>query len=126
QNLNALHSAPLDYSLWQARDQKSPIASRLYEFLSLNFHSGTPVLHINYANLAQMLPIRPERHLSLARKQMDPALALLTAAGLLTSANWEESTDGLARLRFRRGSRLAVSTPRATGKATFAGACSSR
>src|SRR4051794_11495300 len=48
QNLNALFTAPLDYALWRHLDERSPIASRLYEFLLLNFYSGTPVLRINY------------------------------------------------------------------------------
>src|SRR2546430_2647076 len=33
-NLNALFSAPLDYGLWQRLDGRSPIASRLYEYLN--------------------------------------------------------------------------------------------
>ena len=36
QNLNAMFTAPLDYELWRFLDRRSPIASRLYEFLLLN------------------------------------------------------------------------------------------
>ena len=39
-NLNALYSAPLDHALWRAPNEKSPIASRLYEFLFFKFHGG--------------------------------------------------------------------------------------
>ena len=61
-NLNALFTAPLDYDLWRRLDEKSSIASRLYEFLLLNFYGGLPVLRIGYEKLAQFLPVRPERY----------------------------------------------------------------
>jgi hypothetical protein len=60
-NLNAMFTAPLDYELWRWLDKQSPIASRLYEFLIVNFYSGTPKLCINYGKLAQYLPVKPER-----------------------------------------------------------------
>jgi hypothetical protein len=81
-NLNALFCAPVDYALWQALDQRSPIASRLYEFLLLNFHGPAPVLQIGYAYLATLLPVHAERFPSDARRQMEPALNLLAGAGL--------------------------------------------
>ena len=36
-NLNTMFTAPLDYALWRRLDERSTIASRLYEFLLLNF-----------------------------------------------------------------------------------------
>lgn len=107
-NLNALFTAPLDYEIWRRLDERSPIASRLYEFLLLNFYSGTPVLRINYAKLAQFLPVRPERYASDARRQLDVALGLLTAEGVIGAAEWVDSKDGLAQLRFHRGRILAA------------------
>lgn len=105
-NLNALFTAPLDYELWRRLDERSPIASRLYEYLLLNFHSGVPVLRINYTKLAQFLPIKPERYASHARRQLDPALGILTAAGVIEAAAWADSKDGLAQLHFHRGRSL--------------------
>lgn len=103
QNLNNMHSAPLDYGLWQSLDQESPIASRLYEFLLLNFYAGIPVLRINYPYLATLLPVRPERYLSKARRQMEPALSLLQETRILADVQWAESKTGEVQLNFRRG-----------------------
>ncbi len=72
--------------MWQSLDQRSPIASRLYEFLFLNFHSNSPLLRINYRNLAQLLPVKAETYLADARKQLEPALQLLQTAEILGSA----------------------------------------
>src|ERR1700681_1373857 len=76
-NLNSFYTAPIDYHLWRALNERSPIASRLYEFLLFNFAGRHPQLTINYAKLAQFLPIRVERYLSDARRQLDEAMELL-------------------------------------------------
>lgn len=106
QNLNALFTAPLDYGLWRHLNKRSPIASRLYEFLLLNFYGGAPLLRINYPNLAQFLPVRPERFLSLAKVQMDPALTLLRSLGIIAEAKWGSSKGGVIQLIFHPGQRL--------------------
>lgn len=105
-NLNSLHSAPLDYSLWQSLERRSPIASRLYEYLLLSFHAGSPVLRINYPYLAQLLPVYPEPYLSQARKKMQPALDQLREANILADASWNQSKDGILQLHFLPGSVL--------------------
>lgn len=110
-NLNALFSAPLDYDLWQRLESRSPIASRLYEFLLLNFYSGTPLFRINYANLARLLPVRIERYLSDAKEQIGPALNLLLQTGILTDVGWMESRDGAIQLHFFRGPTLRSTSP---------------
>lgn len=107
-NLNAMFTAPLDYALWQYLDQRSSIASRLYEFLLLNFFSGYPALRLNYETLAKFLPVRPERYLSHARQQLEPAFALLTATQVLSKAEWAESKGGLAQVHLYRGDRLSL------------------
>jgi hypothetical protein len=112
-NLNALFTAPLDYELWRRLDEHSAIASRLYEFLLLNFYSGVPVLRINYAKLAQFLPVRAEKYTSDARRQLDPALGLLAAEEVIDAARWAESKDGLAQLHFHRGRILAAARDQA-------------
>src|SRR5206468_2868571 len=93
-NLNTLFTAPLDYDLWRYLDQRSPIASRLYEFLLLNFYSGTPLLRINYPNLAQYLPIRPEKYFSDAKRQLDPAGKLLMLMDITETVDWAKTKTG--------------------------------
>ena len=77
-------------------DKRSPIASRLYEWLLLNFYSGTPQLRINYETLAQFLPVRPARYLSPTKKQLDPAFRLLATVDALRDVTWTPSKTGLA------------------------------
>jgi hypothetical protein len=107
-NLNAMFTAPLDYELWRWLDRQSPIASRLYEFLLVNFYSGTPVLRINYEKLAQFLPVKLERYRSDARRQLAPAFNLLELADVIDGATWSDSKSGLALLRIERGEKLAA------------------
>ena len=120
-NLNTLFTAPLDYSLWLYLDERSPIASRLYEFLLLNFHSPAPVLRINYETLTQFLPIHTEKYFSTAQRQLQTALTLLCEQGILGGCTWSASQPGIAQLTFSRGSRThgptrlaGISTPEAT------------
>lgn len=102
-SLNALYSAPIDYDLWKSLEARSPTASRLYEFLLLNLYNGAPVFRINYPNLAKLLPVRTERYLSDARKQLGLAVELLTQAGVITAAHWAENRGGTIQLQFSRG-----------------------
>lgn len=101
-NLNALFTAPLNHGLWLRLEQKSSIASRLYEFLMLNFH-GTALLRINYERLAKFLPIRVEKHLSQAKQQLNSALDLLVDQGVLSGYEWRRGKSGLVQLLFSRG-----------------------
>lgn len=105
-NLNALFTAPLDYDLWLRLEERSPIASRLYEFLLINFYSGVPVLRINYETLVQFLPIKTEQHPSQAKQQLGPALRHLVAMEVIDDVQWASSRDGLAQLHFHRGRHL--------------------
>lgn len=105
-NLNSLFTAPLDHALWRHLDKRSPIASRLYEFLLINFHGGAPQLRINYPRLAQFLPVRQERYLSDARKQLEPAFQLLAETSVVASVAWHKRHEDVAQLRFIRGERL--------------------
>jgi hypothetical protein len=105
-NLNAMFTAPLDYDLWQWLDRRSSIASRLYEFLLLNFYSGTPKLRINYEKLAQFLPVKAEKYRSDAKRQLDPAFQLLALTDVIDTATWSESKTGLAQLHIYRGRNL--------------------
>src|SRR5439155_18949133 len=94
-------------------DAKSAIASRLYEFLLINFYSDAPALRINYETLAQYLPVKAEKYLSSARRQLGAALDLLQANGLVGSAEWCASRTGLAQLVLERGRRFSLTVPAA-------------
>lgn len=113
QNLNCLFTAPLDYQLWRSLDAQSPIASRLYEFLLLNFYSGLPVFRINYETLTQFLPIRPEKFLSHAQRQLEHAFTLLRQAGILAEASWRPAQQSLGQLHLYRGVGLPIARQRA-------------
>lgn len=107
-NLNALFTAPLDYQLWIKLEKKSPIASRLYEFLLINFFSGTPVLRINYPKLAQFLPVQTHTFASAIERQLGPAFRLLIRAEVIKNVQWTTSRDGMQQILMYRGDRLAV------------------
>jgi len=119
ENLNAFYSAPLDYALWRSLEARSPTASRLYEFLLLNFYSGTPLFRINYVNLARLLPVRSERYLSDAREQLGAALTLIQQADIIQDARWQENREGIIQLHFTKGPllRSAQASPEDTSAA---------
>ena|GEM_PF-1765212 len=104
-NLNALFTAPLDYTLWLSLNEHSTIASRLYEILTLYFYRTSPV-RINYATLAQFLPVAPERYQSQAIQQLDPAFQLLMKAGVINNVNWTTGKNEQAQIHLYRGTRL--------------------
>jgi len=110
ENLNALFTAPLDYSLWLYLNERSTIASRLYEFLLLNFYNPIPVVRINYETLTNFLPIHPEKYLSAAQRQIQTALTLLQDLHIIKSVEWSPARRGLAQLTFSRGSILQGAT----------------
>ncbi len=105
-NLNARFTAPIDYALWRRLDERSSIASRLYEFLLPNFYSGAPVLRINYYTLARFLPVRAEQYRSCALRQLTPALTLLQDAGIVASVDWTESKVGKLQMHIHPGPLL--------------------
>lgn len=105
ENLNALYSGPLDYTLWRSLNETSLIASRLYEFLFFKFYGGRDFLRFNYPTLVQFIPVRAERYLSLAKKQLQPAFDL--QAGVLEKVQWIKSSGGLPQLLLFRGPLLA-------------------
>jgi hypothetical protein len=108
-NLNAMFTAPLDYRLWRYLEDRSAIASRLYEFLLINFYSGTPKLRINYEKLAQFLPVKPEKYRSQAKRQLEQAFELLQNIGILDSVTWTDAKSGIAQLHLYRGPNLTPS-----------------
>jgi len=110
-NLNSFFTAPLDYELWRHLDRKSPTASRLYELLTLKFHRGMPELLVNYQNFIQLLPLRPERYDSDAKRQLDPAISHLIEAGVLDrDTGWVKNKGGVLQLHFCCGHRIACTS----------------
>jgi hypothetical protein len=109
-NLDALYAAPLDHELWRWLDARSPIASRAYEFLLVNFYAS-PVVRINYPTLARSLPVRVARYHSQAQQQLDPALGLLVEARLVEAVTWAKAKLGEPQLLLERGKRLERPTP---------------
>ncbi len=107
-NLNALYSGPLDYVLWRGLNEKSPIASRLYEFLFFKFFGAREILRFNYPTLVKFIPARTERYLSDAKKQLQPAFSLLIDAGLLSGVQWISSKGGLPQILLHRGPVLSA------------------
>jgi hypothetical protein len=108
QNLNALYTGPLDYPLWRSLNGKSLIASRLYEFLFLKFYGGREFLRFNYSTLVKFIPVRTERYLSQAQKQLQPALSLLMEHGVLQDVQWVAGRSGDPQLVLRRGPVLST------------------
>src|SRR5262249_13562969 len=114
QNLDAFFTAPLDYALWKHLDQKSFIASRLYEFLLINLFGPAPVLKINYETLVRFLPVQAEKYRSQAERQLRDAFHILKATQVLHDAVWIDSKSGLAALLLSRGDRLAQAEKRSS------------
>jgi hypothetical protein len=75
--------------------------------------SGIPILSVTYEKLTQLLPIRAERYRSLAQRQLDPAIGLLTSAGVIEGATWADSKHGIGNCEDssrRSGQSSAIST----------------
>lgn len=106
-NLNSFYAAPIDYHLWRSLNEQSPIASRLYEFLLFNFAGRHPQLTINYAKLAQFLPVRVEQYLSLAQRQLGEAMELLQQNLVTRSTTWMLGKNNAIQLRFVPGPLIA-------------------
>ena len=105
-NINSLYCSPLDHGLWQALDDASPIASRMYEFFTFNFAGDWQSLTIDYDKLRRFLPVAPEKHLSQIQKQLGKALDCVIAAGVLAAATWQRGKRGQHQLIVRRGRLL--------------------
>ncbi len=94
-NLNNFYTAQLDYDLWQRLNNQSPVASRLYEYLSFVFSSRTSRFVVNYPKLARFLPVKVWRYPVDAKNQLDPPLSLLCREAVINSWEWATSKTGL-------------------------------
>jgi hypothetical protein len=106
-NINSLYCSPVDHALWQYLDDKSPIASRIYEFFTFNFAGDWQTLTIDYEKLARFLPVAAKKHLSQIEQQFETPLALAVQTGVLAQATWQRGKHGQPQLTVRRGRMLA-------------------
>ncbi len=94
QNLNSFYIKPIDYNY--LKNLKSKIASRLYEILGVKFYGlrnkREDFICYRYPKLCQLLPITPQKYISLARRQLKPANEELQATGFLSDYDWDEDT----------------------------------
>lgn len=118
-NLNSLYAAPIDYALWNRLNDRSPLASRLYEFLLFNFSAKIDTFTINYAKLCQFLPAKVEPYASQAKEQLAPAFRLLLEEGIIGLVNWTTGQHAALQLHVSRGNRLTEPSASSKSPAVF-------
>ncbi len=87
-SLNDFYVKPLDYDYWL---KLSPLAQRLYELTGLKFYGlqDSSYVTFGYPELCQAMPIRPQEHLSDAKKILDRAHQQLRKTHWLQRAEWQ-------------------------------------
>ena len=93
QNLNSFYIKPIDYKYLKSLESK--IASRLYEILGVKFYGlrnkrGAFICY-RYSKLCKLLPVTPQKYLSLARQQLDPGNNELKDTGFISQFKWSEN-----------------------------------
>lgn len=93
QNLNSFYIKPVDYKYLKSLESK--IASRLYEILGVKFYGlrnkrGAFICY-RYSKLCKLLPVKPQKYLSLARQQLDPGNNELKDTGFISQFKWSEN-----------------------------------
>jgi hypothetical protein len=93
QSLNSRYIKPIDYTYW--RSLKSKIASRLYEILGVKFYGirnkKNCDIHFKYSTLCQLLPVKPYRYFSDAKRQLDSGNNELKDTGFISNFEWSEN-----------------------------------
>jgi len=90
-NINARYVKPVDWDYY--RLLQTPIASRLYELLSVKFYGLSKkekYIRYKYSTLCNLLPVSQQKHLSNARKVLDPAHQKLKETEFLADYSWED------------------------------------
>lgn len=105
-NLNSLYTGPLNYDLWQYLTNDSHIASRLFEYFTYNSAAGNSVIKVGYEKLTKFLPIRTEKYLSQAQKQLDGSLELLKRQNVIDDFRWERNNAEQLQLMVTVGAAL--------------------
>jgi hypothetical protein len=93
QSLNSFYVKSIDYTYW--RSLKSKIASRLYEILGVKFYGirnkKNCDIHFKYSTLCQLLPVKPYRYFSDAKRQLDSGNNELKNTGFISQFKWSEN-----------------------------------
>lgn len=92
-SVNSGYVKPLDWELWKSLER--PAARRLYELFDLRMFA-TPraeVVEFDYEQLAQLLPIKVEKHVSRARERLDRVVETVQNGGVVAGWDWRE--DGM-------------------------------
>jgi plasmid replication initiation protein len=91
ESINARYVKPLDYEYYKSLER--PLAKRLYELLGYKFYgafkNGSDTLIYNYSTLCQLLPMKPQPYLSLAKRCLDPAHEELIKTEFLARVLWK-------------------------------------
>jgi len=88
--LNSFYIKPLDFPYWKSL--RSDIARRLYEYLSfISFATKCEPCSIEYHRLSELLPVTPQRYLSLAKHCLKKAHQELMETGFLKKVVWRKS-----------------------------------
>ena len=93
-SINAFYVRPIDFDY--LRVLQSDIAGRLYELLSLKFYgvisNNRPYWKVEYNELCDLLPITPQRYVSLAKRCITPAHEELIHTRFFSKVVWD-TTD---------------------------------
>lgn len=93
-SINAFYVKPLDYEY--LRELNSSVAERLYELLGVKFYGmpeNQPVMRYLYSTICDLLPIKRQKYLSLAKKNLDAAFKELTETKFFAKEPKWEKTD---------------------------------
>ena len=116
-NLNALYAVPIDYAMWNRLNDRSPLSSRLYEFLLFNFSAGIDTFTINYKKLCQFLPAKVESYASKAKEKLGPAMTLILEERIIGDVHWVTGKNDELQLKVTRGDRLTAGAQSPSQKA---------
>jgi hypothetical protein len=108
-NLQARYVQPLDFTIWQTLNRKTPIGSRLYEYLTFVF-GKQKLRRISYAKLAASIPLTEVREPARMKRQLTPALNALKDLKLLKRVNWTTGKYGDVILEFQKGDCFRTAT----------------
>lgn len=91
-NINARYVKPVDYDYYQSLSL--PIASRLYEILSVKFYGllegGGKFIRYRYSTLCDLLPSKRQKYLSWATRIFNPSHEKLVDTEFLSRFSWEK------------------------------------
>jgi len=88
-NINARYVKPIDWKYYKLL--KTPIATRLYELLSVKFYglnNKERFIRYRYSTLCSLLPITHQKYKSLAKQQLDSAHKKLKETEFLEKYLW--------------------------------------